>query len=163
MPIALVVAVAQNGVIGGNNQLLWHLPADLRHFKTLTTGHRVVMGRKTYESIGRPLPNRTNVVISRQPGYSAVGCTVVASLTEALATAQAEETVFVIGGGEIYRQALPLADKIYLTEVSHWVAGDTTFPALSPSQWLEISRISHPADEKNLYAYDFVEYVKVSR
>ena len=120
------------------------------------------MGRKTYESIGRPLPNRTNVVISRQPGYSAAGCMVVASLTEALATAQAEETVFVIGGGEIYQQALPLADKIYLTEVSHWVAGDTTFPALSPSQWLEISRISHPADEKNLYAYDFVEYVKVS-
>lgn len=163
MVIALVVAVAHNGVIGGNNQLLWHLPADLKHFKQITTGHVVIMGRKTHESIGRALPNRQNVVISRQAGYQAEGCVVVGSLDEALQTLAPDATAYVIGGGQIYQQALPIAHKIYLTEVKHTVEGDTFFPALSPDEWREISRISHSADEKNPYAYDFVEYVKVSR
>ena len=172
--------MAQNRAIGKNNQLLWHLPADLKHFKAITTGHAVVMGRKTYESIGRPLPNRTNIVISRNADFKAEGCLVVNSLEEAIKECKAKSekvkegnlentlhftlspfTLFIIGGAEIYRQALPLTDKIYLTEVKVDLEGDAYFPELRTEEWKEIARNAHTADEKNQYDYDFVELVRV--
>lgn len=154
---ALVVAVAQNGVIGGDNRLLWHLPLDLKHFKQLTLGHPVVMGRRTYESIGRPLPNRTNIVVTRQPGWQAEGCEVAYSVPQALEMARAlDEQVMVIGGGEIYRQALPAAEVVYLTEVHHDFEGDVTFPDLSPVEWREETRERHEPDEKHAHPFSFV-------
>lgn len=152
--IHLVVAVAENGAIGKDNQLLWHLPDDLKQFKKLTSGHTVVMGRKTYESIGKPLPNRTNVIITRNENYEAPGCIVVSSLEEAIRT---ESDVYIIGGAEIYQQALPLTDRIHLTEVQASVEGDTFFPKLDSAEWHELSRETHPTDEKHRYAFDFVE------
>ncbi|TGE06379.1 dihydrofolate reductase [Hymenobacter fodinae] len=154
---ALVVAVAQNGVIGGDNRLLWHLPLDLKHFKQLTLGHPVIMGRRTFESIGRPLPNRTNIIVTRQPDWHAEGCEVAYSVPQALEMARAlDEQVMVIGGGEIYRQALPGADVVYLTEVHHDIVGDVTFPELSPVEWREETRERHEPDEKHAYAFSFV-------
>lgn len=155
--IALVVAVAQNGVIGGDNRLLWHLPLDLKHFKQLTQGHPIVMGRRTYESIGRPLPNRTNIVVTRQQDWQVEGCEVAYSVLHALEMARAlDEEVCVIGGGEIYRQALPTAEVVYLTEVHHDFEGDVTFPELSPLEWREETRERHEPDEKHAYAFSFV-------
>ncbi|MBO9638493.1 MAG: dihydrofolate reductase [Siphonobacter aquaeclarae] len=148
---SLIVAAAENGAIGKDNQLLWHLPDDLRLFKRLTTGHAIVMGRKTYESIGRPLPNRESVILTRQTGYEVPGATVVATLEEALA---GREDVLVIGGAEIYRLALPVADRIYLTEVHTRIDGDAFFE--TPAGWKEVSREHHPADEKHVYSFDFV-------
>ncbi|HSI91251.1 MAG TPA: dihydrofolate reductase, partial [Adhaeribacter sp.] len=139
--IALVVAMAENRVIGKNNQLIWHLPADLKHFKNLTTGHPIIMGRKTFESIGKPLPNRTNIIVTRQEDFSAEGCLVAHSLNEALMMAQQlDSDIFVIGGAEIYRQAMFLADTIYLTEVHHSFDGDTFFPEIDTVLWQETSR-----------------------
>ena len=132
--ISLIVAVAENGVIGDRNALLWHISEDLRHFKAVTTGHPVVMGRKTWESLGRPLPNRTNVVITRQ-NIEIPGCTVVHSLEEAVALFPADEEVFVIGGAQIYAAALPLARKFYLTRVFRAYEGDTRFPAWDEREW----------------------------
>ena len=154
--ITLVVAVAQNGVIGKDNALLWRLPDDLKQFKAVTMGKPVIMGRKTYDSIGKPLPGRTNIVISRQPGLRIEGCTVVDSLDSAFEAAGAAPEVAVIGGAQIYRQALPRADVIYLTEVHAAFEGDVTFPSLSPEQWLETSRMPHPADERHACAFTFV-------
>ncbi|MDE7451040.1 MAG: dihydrofolate reductase [Alistipes sp.] len=132
--ISIIVAVAENGVIGDRNALLWHISEDLRRFKMLTSGHPVVMGRKTYESLGRPLPNRRNVVISRQK-LQIKGCEVVHSLDEALALFSADEEVFIIGGAQIYAAALPIADRFYLTRVEHPYEGDTRFPDWNPAQW----------------------------
>ncbi|MCY7350461.1 MAG: dihydrofolate reductase [Cytophagaceae bacterium] len=151
----LIAAVARNGAIGKDNQLLWHLPADLQHFKRLTTGHAIVMGRKTYESIGRPLPNRTNIVVTRQANFRLEGCVVAQSLEAATANLQGD--AFVIVGGELYQLALPLVDKIYLTEVQAAPEGDTFFPTLNLIDWQELSRTHHPADERHAYAFDFVE------
>lgn len=155
--LAFVVAVADNNVIGGDNKLLWHLPADLKHFKQLTQGHPVVMGRRTYDSIGRPLPGRTNIVVTRQPDWHADGVTVARSVPEALAIArQLDEHVFVIGGAEIYRQVLPAADTVYLTEVHHVFDGDVTFPELNRAEWREESRERHEPDERHAHAFSFV-------
>lgn len=132
--LSIIVAVAENGVIGDKNTLLWHISEDLKHFKALTTGHPVLMGRKTYESIGRPLPNRTNVVITHQ-AVEIPGCRVVHSLDEALALFGPDEELFVIGGGEIYAQALPRAERLYLTRVFHHYEGDTRFPAWDEDEW----------------------------
>lgn len=155
--VAFVVATADNGVIGRDNQLIWHLPTDLKHFKQLTQGHPVVMGRRTYESIGRPLPNRTNIVVTRQPDWQAEGCEVVHSVPEALERAsQFDEQVFIIGGSEIYRQALPAADVVYLTEVHHDFEGDVTFPELDHAVWREENRQRHEPDEKHAYPFSFV-------
>jgi dihydrofolate reductase len=133
------------------------LPADLKHFKQLTQGHPVVMGRRTYESIGRPLPNRTNLVVTRQQDWQAPGCETVHSVPEALERARLlDEDVFVIGGSEIYRQALPAADVIYLTEVHHSFEGDVTFPELNHTEWREEARARHEPDEKHAYAFSFV-------
>lgn len=132
--LSVIVAVAENGTIGDRNTLLWHIAEDMKHFRTLTTGHPVVMGRKTYDSLGRPLPNRRNVVISRQD-LQIEGCEVVHSLEEALALFAAEEEVFVIGGAQIYAEAMPLADRFYLTVVEHPYEGDTVFPAWDRTAW----------------------------
>ncbi|HOC35935.1 MAG TPA: dihydrofolate reductase [Tenuifilaceae bacterium] len=135
MVISIVVATSENRVIGKNNQLLWHISEDLKRFKKLTTGHTVIMGRKTFESIGQPLPNRHNIVISRSEGLKFEGCTAAKSLADALEIASTDEEVFIIGGGEVYRQALPLAERIYLTLVHANYEGDTFFPALNPNEW----------------------------
>lgn len=141
MEIAIIVAVADNGVIGVDGALPWHLPGDLRRFRERTLGHHVVMGRHTYVSIGRPLPGRHNVVLSRDPALRLPGCTVVGSLGAALEVARAggDTEAFVIGGAALYREALPIADRIYLTRVHASPPGDTHFPALDPTQWIEVA------------------------
>lgn len=166
MGVSLIVAVAENGVIGKDNDLIWHLPKDMRFFKETTMGHHVIMGRKNFESIPerfRPLPNRTNVVISRQSDYQAAGCIVVNSLEAALEIAQqnGDTEPFIIGGGQIYKLALVgnLVDKVYLTKVHHSFEGDTFFPELS-TEWKEIARVDHQADEKNAYNFSFITYTK---
>jgi dihydrofolate reductase len=156
MRIAIVVAVAENGVIGKDNALLWRLPDDLKHFKAVTMGKPVIMGRKTFDSIGRPLPGRTNIVISRQIGLRIEGCVVVDSLESAFAAAGNAQEVAVIGGADIYRQALPRTHVVYLTEVHASFDGDVTFPALSRDEWLETTREMHPADERHACAFTFV-------
>ncbi|WP_400190336.1 dihydrofolate reductase [Hymenobacter sp. B81] len=155
--VALVVAVAENGVIGRDNQLPWHLPADLKHFKQLTTGHPIVMGRRTFESIGRPLPGRRNIVVTRQADWQAEGCEVVHSVLGALELArQYDDEVMVIGGAEIYRQALPAADVVYLTEVHFSPEGDAVLPPFTADDWREESRERHEPDERHAYACSFV-------
>ena len=156
--ISFVVAVAENGVIGARGELPWgRLPADLQHFKRLTLGRPVVMGRRTYDSLGRALPQRPNIVVTRQSGWAAPGCETAASVPAALARAQElAADVCVIGGGEIYREALPAADVIYLTEVHHAFEGDASFPPLPPAEWREETRERHEADERHAYAYSFV-------
>lgn len=165
MIISLIVAAANNGAIGLNNDLPWRLPADLRHFKTLTTGHHILMGRKTYESIGRPLPNRTSVVITRNANFEAEGCKVVHSLSEAIQVAKQtpENEAFLIGGAQLYELALAekVIDKIYLTEVDTEVEGDAFFPKLETAEWKELSRVHHVANEKNPFAYSFVELLRL--
>lgn len=157
--VALVVAVAENGIIGQHGQLPWgRMPADLRHFKQLTLGHPVIMGRKTFDSIGKALPGRPNVVVTRQSDWSAPGCETAASVPEAIKHAQelGAETVCIIGGGEIYRIALPTVEVVYLTEIHHAFEGDASFPALSPTDWREETRERHEADAQHAYAYSFV-------
>lgn len=162
MIISQIVAVAENGVIGKDNDLIWRLPADLKYFKATTSGHHIIMGRKNYESIGRPLPNRTSVIITRNKDYKAEGCIVVNSIKEALEVAKAsgETEAFIIGGGEIYKSSLELTDKIYYTEVHETFEGDTFYPALDKKTWKEVTRENHFAEEKNPYAYSFVVYEK---
>ncbi len=153
----LIVAAADNGVIGHQGQLPWHLPADLKHFKALTLGHPVVMGRRTYDSIGRALPGRANLVVTRQADWAAPGCETAPTVAAALARAAALGTeVFVIGGGEIYRETLPMADVVYLTEVHTEAVGDAFFPALPPAEWREETRERHGADERHAVAFSFV-------
>jgi len=156
MRIALIVAMAENRVIGRNNQLPWRIPADLRHFKALTLGKPVIMGRKTYESIGRPLPGRDNIVITADSGYQAEGCQVVHSVEQALEAAGSCEEAMIIGGANLYRQTLENADRLYLTLVKAEPEGDTWFPEIELQQWREIERQAHTADESNEYDYDFV-------
>lgn len=162
MQISLIVAAAQNGVIGRDNQLIWHLPEDLKQFRRMTTGHPIIMGRKTFESIGKPLPNRTSIVITRNHNWSFDGVVVVNSLVEAIEVARQTGTdeAFVIGGAEIYRHALPIVDKIYLTEVKVNFEGDAYFEILNPTDWQEISRIHHTTDAKHAVAFDFVALEK---
>lgn len=150
--ISLIAAVAQNGVIGDRNALLWHISEDLKHFKTLTTGHPVVMGRKTWESLGRPLPNRVNVVITRQ-AIEIPGCRVVHSLDEAVALFAADEEIFIIGGAQIYAEALPRARRFYLTRVFRDYEGDTRFPAWDESEW-QLAESEHFACGRD-YAWPF--------
>lgn len=162
--LAVIVAAADNGVIGRNNALPWHLPEDLRYFKRVTMGKPIVMGRKTFESIGRPLPGRTNIVISRQPGYSAEGVTVVSTLEEAIAVAEdialidGVSELMVIGGAEIYRAALARATRLYLTQVHAEVEGDVYLPEVDWSAWREVCRENWPASDSNPYSYSFVVF-----
>lgn len=152
----MIVAASKNGVIGNNNELLWHLPNDFKFFKTHTTGHPVIMGRKTFESIGRPLPNRTNIVISRNPGYEAAGIETSTDLDNAIEQALSiDENPFVIGGASIYEQAYPMANKLYLTVVDCELVGDAHFKFPNASEWKLISEEAHQADEKHQYNYTF--------
>ena len=144
--ISLIVAASQNGIIGANDKLPWHLPADLQRFKQITMGHPILMGRKTFETIGKPLPGRTNIVISRQEGLQCCGTTVIHSLEEALLLCENEKEAFVIGGAEIFKQALPFADRIYLTRINRDFEGDTTLFEIDPKVWKETSREDFPAD-----------------
>lgn len=156
MRISLIVALARNRVIGRDNQLPWRLSADLQHFKRLTMGKPIVMGRKTCESIGRPLPGRTNIVVTRDSSFSAAGCRVVHSIDAALVAAGGADEVMIMGGENLYSQLLPRADRLYLTEVQADVSGDAWFPEFDQAQWQELERESHRADEKNEFDYDFV-------
>jgi dihydrofolate reductase len=162
MKVSLIVAVANNGVIGKDNDLIWHLPKDMGFFKETTLGHHVIMGRKNFESIPerfRPLPNRTNVIITRNSDYKAEGCVVVNSVEQALEVAKQNGDIqpFIIGGGQIYKLALEnnLVDKIYLTKVHHTFDGDTFFPELN-NEWKEVNKTVNKADEKHAYDYDFI-------
>lgn len=154
--LSLIVAIARNGVIGRDNDLPWRLPADLQLFKRTTSGHAIILGRKNYESIGRPLPDRTNIVITRDKNYKAEGCLVANSIEEAIMLAGDDEEIFIIGGAQIYAQALDRVERMYITEVDTDVEGDVLFPEYDKSQWRECSRETHPADEQNDYAFDFV-------
>ena len=156
MRIALVAAMAENRVIGRNNQLPWRIPADLKHFKRLTMGKPIIMGRKTYESIGRPLPGRDNIVITGDSGYRAEGCQVVHSIGQAVQAAGAAEEVMIVGGAELYRQTIADADRLYLTLVKAEVEGDAWFPEIDRRQWREVEREAHRADASNQYDYAFL-------
>jgi dihydrofolate reductase len=156
MKISIIVAYADQRVIGAENKLLWHLPDDLKNFKKITLGHMIVMGRKTWESIGRPLPGRTNSVISRDKGLKIDKALVFYSLEEAIEYAKQnnEQEIFIIGGEQIYRLAFPLADKLYLTRIHGSFEGDAYFPEIDPDQWRIDSKTIHPADEKHPYAFE---------
>lgn len=160
MIISCIVATAHNDVIGRNNEIPWYLPADLKYFKKVTTGHHVIMGRNCYVSIGKPLPNRTNVIISRDPFFIASSCLVVRSIKEALELAyeNGETEAFVIGGGQIYEQTQELWDKIYITEVDLKVEGDVFFPKVDFTNYNLVSSEAHLADEKNEFDYTFKVY-----
>lgn len=159
--IIMIAAVAENNALGKNNDLLWHLPNDFKRFKAVTTGHHIIMGRKTFESFPKPLPNRTHVIITRQKDYKAAGCIVVSSLAEALSVCPANEDVFIIGGGEIYNLALPIADKLDLTKVHHTFEADAYFPEIDPKQWKLTSSEHHNKDEKHQYDYSFESYERI--
>lgn len=158
MIVSQIAAMSENHVIGKDNQLLWHMPNDFRHFKNTTAGHTVIMGRKTFDSIGnKPLPKRRNIIITRQ-NISAEGCEVVHSIGDALALCKNEDEVFIVGGAEIYRQSLPVTNRIYLTIIHHNFDGDSFFPEISENEWKEVSHQDHPADEKHAFTYSFITY-----
>lgn len=159
--IAVVAALARNRVIGRGNRLPWHLPDDLRHFKRLTSGRAIVMGRRTWESLPGLLPDRAHVVVTRDPAYRAQGAQVVHSLDAALAAAGGEE-VFVVGGAELYALALPRAVRLHLTLVDAEVEGDAFFPEIDPAQWREVAREPHAADERHAYPFAFVTLERVA-
>ena len=165
MIISMIAAMGSNRVIGKDNDIPWHLPDDFRFFKEKTKGHHVIMGRKNWESLPhrfQPLPDRPNIVITRQSDYIAKGATVVSSLNEGLEIAKRshEEEAFIIGGGEIYRMGLHLANKIYLTEIDGEFDGQTTFPEIPDGPWEEVSRFHHQIDDRHQFAFDFVEYIR---
>ncbi|WP_298368459.1 dihydrofolate reductase [uncultured Lutibacter sp.] len=158
--ITIIAAVAENNALGKNNQLIWHLPADLKRFKQVTLNHNVIMGRKTFESLGKPLPNRTNIVITRNNQYKAENCIVVNSLEEALKVSKNDENPYILGGAEIYSQAIKIADKLDLTFVHHTFNADAFFPEIDKSIWIESSRQDFKADDKNNYDYSFVSFIR---
>ncbi|TRX35315.1 dihydrofolate reductase [Flavobacterium sp. ZT3R18] len=158
--IIMIAAVAENNALGKNNELVWHLPNDFKRFKSLTTGHHIIMGRKTFESFPKPLPNRTHVVITRQENYPLEGCIVVDSIEKAIAICPENETSFIIGGGEIYNLGLPYADKLEITRVHHSFEADAFFPEINPDDWLEIQTEFNPIDDKHLYRYTYQTYIK---
>ena len=158
MTISIIAAVAKNNVIGKNNDLVWHLPKDLKFFKDKTSGHHIIMGRKNYETLMRPLPNRTSVIITRRKNYQAPGCIVVHSIEEAIAKVENDAEPFIIGGGQIYRQSMHIANRMYITHIDESFEGDTYFPEIDLHTWKVVSRTNHPADEKNPYAFSIVVY-----
>jgi dihydrofolate reductase len=157
---SIIAAKSDNDVIGKDNDLVWHMPADLKFFKNTTKGHWVIMGRKTFESMNGPLPHRTHIIITRNPDYRAEGCYVVSSVDEAFekAAGQDLDKVFILGGAEIYRQTMDKADQMYITEIKSTFEGDSFFPPIDPAYWEEVSREEYPADAKNPYPYAFVAY-----
>ena len=156
MIVSFVVAIAENNAIGKNNELLWSLPKDMKHFKEITSGHTIIMGRKTFDSMGKPLPNRRNIVITRKKDLNIPGAEVVNSLDQALTLCNNEQEVYVIGGAEIYNEALPKTDRIYLTRVHKSFEADAFFPELNPEEWVETAREEHLPDEKNQIAFTFL-------
>lgn len=159
--ICIIVACGENNAIGKDNKMPWHLPADLKYFKKQTTGCSVIMGRLTMESIGKALPNRRNIVISRQSGFKYEGAETANSLTNALALCETEEKVFIIGGGQIFKQSLELADSVYLTRIHEEFEADAYFPHLNINQWRETASESFSRDEKNPYAYSFKVFERI--
>jgi len=156
MTLTLIAAAAENNALGKDNQMIWRLPDDFKRFKQLTTGHHIIMGRKTLESMNGPLPNRTNVVITRQPDYTYEGCTIVNSLDEALAACPQNQEVFIIGGGEIYKQSIAMADKIELTRVlGISPEADAYFPEIDSDEWNLTESVFHDKDEKHAYEFIF--------
>lgn len=165
MIISMIAAVSENMVIGRNNDLPWHLPDDMKYFMQTTKGHCVIMGRKNYESIPekfRPLPNRVNIVVTRQKDFIAPGCMVVGSLEEAIdkGRERSNEEIFLIGGAEIYKSGLAIANRLYLTEIKATIEGDVYFPSFNKTLWVEESRIHHFIDERHCHSFDFVKYTR---
>lgn len=160
--VTIIAAIAKNNALGKNNDLIWHLPADLKRFKKLTTGHHMLMGRNTFESIGKPLPNRTSVIITRNKDYFKDGCLIAYSLEEALEIASEDDEIYVIGGAQIYEYALQhnLADALEITLLHHSFDADAFFPEIDLSIWKEVNREDFKADEKNDYNYSFIRYEK---
>ena len=158
--ITLIAAIANDNALGKDNDLIWHLPADLKRFKATTSGHHIIMGRNTYESIGKPLPNRTSVIITRNPDYKAEGCLIANSLDEALKIAKNDASPFIIGGAQIYKEAIHYADKLDITEVHHSFEADVYFPEINTAIWQEMGREHFTTDDKNKYEYSFVTYRK---
>lgn len=163
MIISCIVAKAKNNVIGKDNEIPWYLPADLKYFKKVTTGHPVIMGRNCYVSIGKPLPNRTNIIITRDPFFISSNCLIAKSIKEALVHAYntGAEEAFIIGGGQIYEQTMSLCNKLYVTEVDIEVEGDVFFPKIEADEWSLLSEESHKSDEKNEYNYTYKVYERV--
>jgi len=158
MSVSLIVAMAQNRTIGVNNTLPWRCPEDLKHFKTLTMGHHMIMGRKTFDSIGKPLPGRTTVIVTRNTELKVEGCVVAHSLQEAITASKDDKEIFIVGGAEIYTQALPLADTLYITEIQQDVDGDALFPAFDRNAWQETAREVRSQTEPQVLQYHFVTY-----
>ena len=159
--ISIIVAIGENRAIGKDNQLIWHLPADLKRFKLLTMGHAMIMGRKTFDSIGKALPGRTTVIVTRQKDLEKENCLVVDSLEQAIALCKNDTEIFIIGGAQIFEHALPLTDKIYLTRIHQSFDGDVFFPAFESDDWKITFREDHKADEKNKYDYSFIDYERI--
>ncbi|MCT4614434.1 MAG: dihydrofolate reductase [Marinifilaceae bacterium] len=160
MSISIIVAKSLNNIIGANNDLIWRLSADLKRFKALTTGNTIIMGRKTFESIGRALPNRDNIIITRNTDLQIEGCKTANSIEEAISISNPEKEIFIIGGGEIYKQSINIANKLHLTIVHENFEGDTYFPEINLDEWDEISAEKHLKDEKNEYDYSFIDYIR---
>ncbi|MBA0884619.1 dihydrofolate reductase [Flavobacterium undicola] len=158
--ITMIAAAAQNKALGKDNQLIWHLPNDFKRFKSLTTGHHIIMGRKTFESFPKPLPNRTHIIITRQSNYQAEGCIVVDSIEKAIEKCPKGEDSFIIGGGEIYQLAMPFSDKIELTVVHHNFEADAFFPEIKLEDWELVQSDFQPKDEKHLYDYSYDTYIR---
>ncbi len=161
MHISAIVARSENNVIGVNNKLPWHLPADLKHFKQVTMGRPIIMGRKTYESIGRPLPGRKNIVITHDQEYQAPGCLVFNSIEDALEACEDNEEIFLIGGAQLFESMLPRIQTIYLTIVHADISGDVYFPELKKEEWHETQKQTFLPDENNLYSYSFITLLRI--
>jgi dihydrofolate reductase len=161
MRISAICAMSENRAIGKDNKLPWHLPADLKHFKNITMGKPVLMGRKTYESIGRPLPGRCNIVMTHHADYQAPGCVVVQSIEEALAASKDHDELFIIGGATLYQEMLPQTQRIYMTLIHQQIDGDTFFPALNSHEWQQVECIDHPEDAANPYRYSFIIFDRI--
>ncbi len=159
--LSIIAAIGQNNALGKDNQLIWHLPADLKRFKKVTTGHHVIMGRKTFESLGKPLPNRTTIIISRDKNYHADGCITVNSLTEAIKAAQNDDNPYILGGAEIYKQSMDIADVLDLTFVHQAFEADVYFPKIDKNIWKETFRENHFKDERNKFNFSFVKYERI--
>jgi dihydrofolate reductase len=158
--IVMIAAVAENNALGKNNELVWHLPNDFKRFKELTSGHYIIMGRKTFESFPKPLPNRTHVVITRQPNYQPEGCVVVNSIENAIKACPENETIYIIGGGEIYNQSLAFSDTIEITKVHGEFEADAFFPEIKSENWELIQSVFNGKDERHLYDYTYQTFVK---
>ena len=158
--IIMIAAVAENNALGKNNELVWHLPNDFKRFKSLTSGHHIIMGRKTFESFPKPLPNRTHIVITRQENYAPEGCIVVNSMEKAIEICPKEENTYIIGGGEIYDLGIPFSDKIELTLVHHTFEADAFFPIINKEQWQIINSEFQQKDEKHLFNFTYQTYIR---